>query len=220
VKAILFDHDGTLVDSEPVHFQMWCDLLAPHGVSLSQENYRKHHAGMPAISNAQSFVQRNKLTVSAESLADAKQAATQSHLARQGFPLLPGVSDSIALFQRNGMQTAVVTAAARMAVLASLQAHAMEDLFCEIVSLDDVDQGKPAPDGYLFALARLGLGANECIAIEDTEHGVSAAADAGIACLAVPTDMSRHHDFSRATACFDNLAEATQWVVDRYGLTR
>ena len=218
LKAILFDHDGTLVDSEPAHFQMWCEILGAHGVSLSGEEYKRRYAGMPAIANARNFIQSAELAVSPESLVKTKNEATQAYLVRQGFPLMPGVRESIRIFQRSRLQLAVVTAAARVAVLASIHAHAMRDLFSEVVSLDDVDRGKPAPDGYLFALDRLQLSADECIAIEDTEHGVAAAADAGIICLAVPTAMSKDHDFSRAAGTFSCLEDATSWITTRFEL--
>ena len=74
---------------------------------------------------------------------------------------------------------------------------------------------KPSPDCYLLAVANLGLEPEDCVAIEDTEHGVAAAAAAGVACLAVPNEMSKHHDFSRATQVFSDLVSAAAWVRER-----
>ena len=86
--------------------------------------------------------------------------------------------------------------------------HRFEALFSVVVSGDDVRHSKPAPDCYLLALARLGLRADECLAVEDTEHGLRAASLAGVGCLAVPTEMSRHHDFSLAAGIFADMAAA------------
>ena len=97
---------------------------------------------------------------------------------------------------------------------ATLRAHALEPLFSLTVSGDDVRNSKPAPDCYLLALDRLGLRAGECMAIEDTEHGLRAAAQAGIECIAVPTGMSRHHDSSRAATVVDDMAAAATHVRD------
>ena len=94
----------------------------------------------------------------------------------------------------------------------SSHAHSLHEFFETVVSGDDVRQSKPAPDCYLLAIERLGLPASDCIAIEDTEHGVNAATSAGVACLAIPTNMSKHHSFSRATAVFGELRAAASWV--------
>ena len=103
-----------------------------------------------------------------------------------------------------------------------MRAHGLASHFAVVVSVDDVRHSKPAPDCYLLAIERLGLPAADCIAIEDTEHGVAAAAGAGISCLALPTAMSRHHDFTQAAAVLDGMDAAVDYVrrlcnEDRHG---
>lgn len=218
IKAILFDHDGTLVDSEAAHFQMWANVLEPYGVSLSVEQYKDHYAGIPTASNAVDFVERFALPVSPAVLAEAKNSTTATFLSREAFPLMPGVQESIAFFRACGLRLAVVTGAGRNGVDASIRAHALYDSFTTIVSGDDVRQSKPAPDCYLLAMRRLGVTPAECVAIEDTEHGVASANSAGIACLAVPTDMSENHNFTNAARTFDSLREATNWIASRFAI--
>lgn len=212
LRAVLLDHDGTLVDSEPIHYLVWKDVLARHGFALTEQQYRAHYAGVPTLANALDLVRRFGIAEDPVALAEAKNAATRDHLARSPFPLLPGVREAIEAFAGLGLALAVVTGASAFGVNSTLRAHGLASRFSAVVSGDDVRLSKPAPDCYLQALDRLGVRADECVAIEDTEPGVAAATAAGIRCLAVPTAMSRHHDFSRAAAVLDGMAEAVEHV--------
>jgi len=215
IKAIFFDHDGTLVDSEPIHYQLWRDVLAAHGVALSESLYRDCYAGIPTADNAVDLVARFAIDASPAALAEAKNLATRRFLAQHAFPLMPGVRDAVAQFHGAGMRLAIVTGAGADGVQTTMRQHSLTEFFETVVSGDDVGNSKPAPDCYLLAVSRLGLLPSECIAIEDTEHGVCSASAAGVACLAVPNEMSRNHDFSQATAVFDDLAAAASWILHR-----
>ena len=214
-KAIFFDHDGTLVDSEPIHYQLWRDVLTSHGVALSEAFYRDCCAGIPTADNAVDLVARFAINASPAALAEAKSLATRRFLAHQAFPLLPSVGDAVPLLHDAGWRLAIVTGAGSDAVRSTLRQHSLTGFFETVVSGDDVKNSKPAPDCYLLAARRLGLKPSECIAIEDTEHGVNSAAAAGVACLAVPNEMSRNHDFSQATAVFEELAAAVSGIQRR-----
>ncbi len=218
IKAILYDHDGTLVDSEIAHFQIWANVLEPYGVSLSVQQYKEFYAGIPTESNAIDIVHRFALPVKSAVLVDAKNLATRTFLAQAAFPLMPGARESIAFFRDCGLQLAVVTGAERDGVDTSIRVHELHRHFSAIVSGDDVHQSKPAPDCYLLAMQLLGVVPNECIAIEDTEHGVAAATSAGIQCVAIPSFMSEHHNFNSAEESFQNLSDATKWITHRFVL--
>ena len=220
LNAVFFDHDGTLVDSEPSHFQMWRQVLAHYGVPLSEEQYKNYYAGVPTAANAVDMVKRFALPERHTALAEAKNLATRAFLSKSAFPLMPDAKETLALFHSRGLQLAVVTGASRIGVQATIRAYSLHDYFATVVSGDDVRQSKPAPDCYLLAIRLLGVESAECIAIEDTEHGVNAANAAGLACLAVPTMMSKHQDFSRATGLFGSLGEAAAWIENRFALRR
>lgn len=215
ILAVCFDHDGTLVDSEPIHYRLWRDLMVPHGVALTEQQYKDWYAGVPTLANAHDLVSRFRLAVSPDALAAAKHKAMSAFVARAAFPLLPEVRSAIECLHRRGLRLAVVTGTAHVSVQATLREHRLASYFETVVAAEDVRCNKPAPEGYLLAAQRMGLDPARCVAIEDTEHGVNAAAAAGLACLAVPTPMSRHHDFSRATATFDALDAAVRWVEAR-----
>lgn len=214
LKAILFDFDGTLVDSEPLHFQMWQQLLAKYGVELTEQQYKDHYAGVPTTLNAVDMISRFKLSIPAHSLASAKKELTRSIIAKSGFSLMPDVREILAQLTRYDLKLGIVTGAAKSNVHATIKAHSLEKYFSIIVSGEDVSRNKPAPDCYLLAMNQLGVRASDCLAFEDTELGLAAASSAGIMCLAIPTALSSHHDFSNAVGVFSSLRQAAEWAIN------
>ena len=219
LKAVFFDHDGTLVDSERVHYELWRDVLVPHGVALPEEQYRLYYAGVPTLDNAVDLVGRHALAIPPLALAEEKRAATRAYLARQAFPLMPGAKEALAHFASRGIRVGIVTGSNRHDVDATLRWHSLGDCVTDVVTGDDVLLNKPAPDCYRLAVRRVQGELSECVAIEDSEHGIQAATDAGLACLAVPNPMSSHQDFSRAAAVVSNLAGAVRWIDDHFPLS-
>ena len=215
LKAILFDHDGTLVDSEPTHLALWNEVLEPLGVTLPEPLYKDLYAGLPTPANAADIAARFGLDVPAPELAERKAEATRAFLASRPFPLMPGTREVLARLQAAGLRLAVVTGAARDATRASLAAHGILDRFETVVTADDVAFSKPAPDCYRLAARQLGLSPSECVAVEDSAHGLEAAADADVPCVVKPTPMSAHHDFARATVRVDDLHAAADWILAR-----
>lgn len=212
LRAILFDHDGTLVDSEPIHFRLWSQVLDRHGVTITEEVFNSQCAGLPTIANAMDLVERYGLEISPEALAEQKHAITKEFLANSAYPLMPGVEAAIEEFVSNGLKLAVVTGANNHSVGATMRSYDFTRHFSFVVSADDVKASKPDPECYLLALEKLGLEPQECLALEDTEHGLQAAAQAGIPCLALPTALSASHNFDRATAILGGMDEATAYV--------
>ncbi len=215
IRAVLFDHDGTLVDSEHTHYGMWADILRPHGIAFSMEEYVAHHVGVPTPGNAAKILDDYpSVPMTAADLVQAKQAATRAFLATSAFPLMPDARETLQFLAMRGLQTAIVSGAAAKVVAATVASHRMADLVSVVVSGHDVPANKPAPDCYLFAAQKLGVEPGECVAIEDTESGVAAAVSAGISCIAIASPMSQAHDFSNAAATVASLSEARQWLAD------
>ncbi len=212
IQAVLFDHDGTLVDSEPLHFKFWSQVLTAYGVDLSESVFNTHYAGLPSITNAIDIVARFGLDQSPESLVEYKNKATQAYLAHSAYPLMPGVEQTILTLSHIGLELGVVTGANNYSVGSTLRNYAFAQHFSVVVSADDVIHNKPEPDCYLLAVKKLGLAPEQCLAIEDTAHGLQAALRAGIRCLAIPTHMSRLHDFSGAEAVLDDMEQALDYI--------
>ncbi len=216
LKAVFIDHDGTLVDSERVHYELWRDVLAAHGLALPEEQYRRLYAGVPTLDNAADLVARHALTLSALALAEEKRVATRDYLARQTFPLMPGAKEAIAYFSAQGLRVAIVTGSSRHDVEATIRWHDLGERVTDVVTGDDVRWNKPAPECYQLALRRVAAAPDECVAIEDSEAGIAAATGAGLACVAVPNPMSHRQDFSLASAVVPNISEAVRWIDARF----
>lgn len=212
-KAVLFDHDGTLVESEGQHWALWNQVLAPYGFALTKAQYKDFYAGVPTDANAADLVERFGVQETPQVLARLKNESAQAYLQAHAFPLMPGVRESIAGLQAAQLRLGVVTGARAYAIQATLRSHELAATFETVVSADDVVHSKPAPDCYLLALQRMGLPPQEAVAFEDTEHGVAAAVAAGMACVAIPTEMSANHDFSAATVTLPSMQDAVRWAL-------
>ncbi|MBT82683.1 MAG: hypothetical protein CL587_20105 [Alteromonadaceae bacterium] len=204
-RAILFDHDGTLIDSEQVHYEIWRTVLRQHGVSLTEAFYSDVMAGIPVAQNAVDAVTTFKLPVAAESLAEEKHEQTRRYLAEQPFPLMPHAVQTIKKCYQSGYQLAIVTGGSRISVERTLEARNLRHMFSATVSVEDVTDSKPAPDCYLLAMKKLGRQPHECVAVEDTEHGMRAAVNAGVPCVVIPTVHSAGHNFNDATSRYSSL---------------
>ena len=214
-RAVLLDHDGTIVDSEGVHLQIWNDILSVYGQRLSQSFWIESCSGIPTPDTAAALVEKFALPLSAAELARKKLEATAIHLQTAAFPLVSGVYDLLGQLHETDVQLGVVSGADRAGVEASLERHGLRRFLNFVVGGDDVLRSKPAPDVYLKALDILGLPAQDCIAVEDSEHGVQAAKAAGICCIALRTEYTATHDLTAADhilTSFAQLGELLQQV--------
>lgn len=204
LKAIIFDHDGTLVDSEGIHFGIWKTILAEYGVDFNQETYRDHHYGVPTMTNAQTIIARHQLDVSAEALFKQKRKGLSDWLSQQPFPLLPTVAEALQLCREHQLAIGLATGAGDLETSTSLRGHKLEGYFDAIATKDDVTNSKPAPDVYQLALQKLGLKPEDVVAIEDSVTGLTSAKAAGLRCIAVKYKY----------ACPQNMAAADGQAAD------
>lgn len=212
LKAILFDHDGTLVDSEYAHYDMWREILSQQDITLSQASYTQNYAGIPTKTNAQSIVKNYSLDVSADQLIAAKTALTEQYLAQQAFPLMDGARQVMDYFYQRGFIIGIVTGASRQGVETTLAKHQLGNYVSVVVSGDDVKDSKPAADCYLLAAATLGLKTSECLAIEDTYQGSMSAFNANIRCIGVSQSSQVRQRFTTTIYSCHDLHAASAWI--------
>lgn len=195
VKAIVFDFDGVLFDTEPLHFDMFRQVLRMEGISLAPEVYYARYVGLtdPACFRAV-LADHGRSPASSETVARLVQCKTELMQAslRARLPAVPGVRDCVETIASR-YRTAVASGALREEIALCLELAGMASMFEHVSAAQDVHQGKPAPALYLHALAALNrrsaLRADECVAIEDTPHGIEAAHQAGMRCIAVATTL-------------------------------
>ena len=196
--GIIFDHDGTLVDSEGIHFDIWQQLLAGYGLDFSRQEYLDDYCGVPTLQNAQLIINQYKLALSAEQLSTRKQEAITKRLLSAPFPLMPGAKEALIYCQNAGLAIGLASGAGRAELESTLNEHQLAQFFQAVTSKDDVKNSKPAPESYLTTLKKLKLPANHCVAIEDSNTGIRSAKSAGLYCIAVTYEFAKTQDLSIA----------------------
>ncbi|WP_243375567.1 HAD family hydrolase [Microvirga solisilvae] len=187
LKALIFDMDGTLVHSDPVHMKAFVEVLAPEGVTVDDEVYRSTIIGRTNESIFASLLPHRSVEEHV-TFADEKEAAFR-RLALDLEPL-DGLIDLLDWAQARGIKIALVTNAPRLNAEHMLDVLGLTERFPVQITIDQVARGKPDPLPYLTALERLGVRAEEAIAFEDSPSGMKAAKGAGIYSFAVLTGLS------------------------------
>jgi HAD superfamily hydrolase (TIGR01509 family) len=187
-RAYLFDSDGTIVDSMPLHYIAWKAALGEWGCEFDEELFYAW-GGKPTDVIISTLNEMNGLKMPVEALAQYKEELYFDLLPR--LKVIPEVVEHIEA--RHGqLPFAVVSGGRRSSVVRSLTALGLLEKFETIVGADDYTRGKPAPDAFLLAAERLGVAPADCLVFEDTEIGIQAATAAGMASVKVPPPWERN----------------------------
>ncbi|MCX6874684.1 MAG: HAD family phosphatase [Verrucomicrobia bacterium] len=184
---MIFDCDGTLVDSMSAHFEAWCDALALYGAGgVLREDVFQAMGGRPSHDIVMELNDQYGLKLDPAVIAFAKREAFLQRI--ESIELI----DEVAAFAeslRGRMPLAIATGSTRMVVEMTLQRLGISDWFDEVVTSEDVAEGKPAPDVFLHAAKLLGVLPPKCLVLEDAPPGILAAQRAGMQVLTIPTPM-------------------------------
>jgi HAD superfamily hydrolase (TIGR01509 family) len=207
VRAVIFDMDGVLVDSEPLHFEVLNGILAERGQALDRAAYEAF-IGTTTEATWATLIERFGLPASLESYLDRYNAALLD-LFQRPHPPQPGVVSLIDRLQQQGLPLGLASSSPRLWIDATLGSIGLADRFQTIVAGDDVPpgQGKPAPAIYLLAAARLGVEPAACVAIEDSPNGVLSAHRAGMYVIGVRTPYTAHLTLDGASQVVDSLTQ-------------
>jgi HAD superfamily hydrolase (TIGR01509 family) len=204
IKAILWDNDGVLVETEHLYFEATQHVLATIGVTLTREQYLELFLtqGRGAWHLAEA---RGLGAAELDVLRDAR-----NRLYAEWLPLeprvMPGVADVLASLHGQYVM-GVVTSSRRDHFDLIHQSSGLLPYFDFLVTADDVRHVKPDPESYRHAVERTGFSSDVCLAIEDSERGLQAALGAGVRCVVVPTALTRGAAFVGAHRVLGSLAE-------------
>lgn len=189
LQAIVFDFDGVIVDSEPLHYRALLSVVEPLGVRFDYRRYLREYIGYDDrdffLAVARDFNLR--LDDSQLDLLILQKATAFEHIARQGVQALPGAVELITA-AASAMPIALCSGALRRdidVILPALDSGKIPAMFRTMVTAEQVARSKPDPESYRLAVKRLDLPAAACLAIEDTPAGVASARGAGLRVLAV-----------------------------------
>jgi HAD superfamily hydrolase (TIGR01509 family) len=182
LQALLFDLDGTLVETNSVHHKAWVDVLKPYGYDVTWDFYREKISGRLSPEIFSDLIP-NLSPEEVRKMAGVKEASFRE---RSGsLEPLPGLLDLMEKSQREGIRASLVTNAPKENVLAVLRALKLEDAFDPVILADEVGVGKPDPAPYTAALASIGVYAEEALAFEDSPSGIASSTAAGIPTVGV-----------------------------------
>jgi HAD superfamily hydrolase (TIGR01509 family) len=204
VRAVIFDMDGVIVDSEPYSMQALIDILRLYGIEPTPDELQRSY-GRRVRDDFVDYFSRHGVTADVDT-AIAHKHARYYHLAAGHLQPLPGVVALLRRLRDHGARLALASSGDRVKVAFGMQALALIDVFDAVVTGDDVSHSKPDPEIYLVAAQRLKVPPAECIAIEDAPAGVEAAKRAGMRCLAVTNSVTRDR-LHKADLIVDSLAD-------------
>lgn len=178
----IFDLDGTLVDSMPLHFRAWRQALQDAGVDNSVFDWNDFlaHGGMAAVDIVKDLNRKHNLSMPPEKIAHAKRSLYADFINREKLPVISETVGLVHELRHRGIPYAIGTGSAIAGARQTLQAADLQHLFPIIVTPEDVEHGKPAPDIFLRAAELMCVPARDCVVFEDADPGVQAAAAAGM----------------------------------------
>jgi HAD superfamily hydrolase (TIGR01509 family) len=186
--AVIFDCDGTLIDSMPAHFDAWCDALALFGAcGVFKEDVFFAMGGRPTRDIVVELNDEYDLHLDPEAVAFAKRESFLKRL--HSVTLIDEVAD-FANSLRGKIPMAIASGGSRMVVEKLLRQVGISDWFDEVVTADDVTEGKPAPDIFLHAARLMGVHPAKCLALDDAPAGILSAQRAGMQVIAIPSPLA------------------------------
>lgn len=180
IRAILFDFDGVIVRSEPLHKQTFLEILSPYGVKVSEERWYQEFAGTGSRHIFRELMKEYGIDGDANEMAERRRKRF-IELAKQGHAAeMPGLRDFLEGLKGKNMKTAIVSGGHRSYIELLLETMKLGGFFDLIVTADDIPERKPDPEPFLRASRALGIDAADCLVIEDSYAGCKAANSAGM----------------------------------------
>jgi len=204
IKCIFWDNDGVLVDTESFYYEATRSVLATVGIDLTEGDYQELFLRRAA--GAWHFAKEKGLSDEEVKTLRRQRFDLYSNLVRGRDTVIPGVRSVLARL-RSRYRQAVVTSSRRYHFELIHEKSELMEYFEFVLAREDYTLSKPHPEPYLKALERTGLTAGECLVIEDSERGLTAAVNAGIRCWVVPSHLTRNLRFDQAEKILGSVEE-------------
>ena len=210
IKAVLFDMDGTLIDTEKYYRRFWPMAMAEFGYHLTDEQVLSMRSlGRPfAPARLKEWFGED---LDYYAIRARRTQIMEECLDKEGIQLKPGAVEILEELRRRGILAAVATATPPERTEKYLGLTGIRPYFSKIISATQVKEGKPSPDIYLYACEQLGLSPEECLAVEDAPNGILAAYRAGLRVVMVPDQTQPDEELKRILyACVDRLDQVAE----------
>lgn len=205
MKALIFDFDGTILDTEQAEYTAWAETYARYGGELTLEAYLPCVGTTDPVFDLYAHLEAQIGPFDREAFDRERQKRLHALLAE--LRPLPGVLERLEEARSLGLRRAVASSSSAPWVLGHLKRHGLDGFFEQVITREYVERTKPDPALFLKAARALGAAPAECIAVEDSLNGVRAAKAAGMYVVAVPNLLTRHLDLGLADRLVPSLAE-------------
>ena len=206
MQAFIFDMDGIILDSEPVHSRTKLATLRHFGLSFAEERLEAYMGRTSRALFEDAIRENGGSEATAEEMAAYKHRLYLQILAEgKSLQTVKGTPALIGALQQAGIPMAVASSAGRAVIEAALQSFALRQAFQSVVSGAELPAGKPDPAVYLLAASRLGVQPQDCVVLEDAAAGVQAAKRAGMYCIAYRNPGSGRQDLSLADEIVEDI---------------
>ena len=211
IKAVIFDLDGLLVDSELLHYLTNKIAFRKYGVNITKEFYIKNW--IESLGGSNKVINDYKLNVNIGKLRKEK-ITIYKRLAKEKLKLMPGAVNSIKRLKK--IPLGVCSSSYNDDVYNSLDKFKLRKYFKAVTSYDDVKNCKPHPEPYLKTAKKIKVNPKYCLVIEDSLKGMQSAKSAGMKCIVIPKSYTRHEDFSKADLILKSLNELDLKILERF----
>ncbi len=208
IKGLVFDFDGLILDTETPEYLVLQEIFKTYGTTLPLSEWNAALGASLEAFDPMAYLAL-KINQPLDQPALRKLWRVRSNILIQEQEPLPGVLKTIQRAQELGLKLAIASSSPHNWVFGHLAHLTLLDLFEVILTAEDVQNIKPAPDLYLKSVQSLGLKPSEAMAFEDSPNGIKAARTAGLFCVAVPNPVSRQLDVDHADLVIDSLASVT-----------
>ena len=207
IKAIVFDFDGVIIDTETPLYTSWQEIFKGYGAHLELSIWTRLIGTAESFDVCQHLEDLTGITFDHQKLNNQRRKRYLSLI--DANPLMAGVVDYIDAAERDGLGLGIASSSDRKWIINHLTIRGLAARFSTVISRDDVERAKPAPDLFLAAVDALGVRPDEAIAIEDSANGVTAAKQAGLYTVVVPNEMTRGLPLDHADRRINSLASTS-----------
>lgn len=208
IKAVLFDMDGVIVDTEPLHHKAYFKMFEDVGVKVEEELYQSF-TGQATKYVCQQLKDIFNLSESVEELIQKKRTYFKGYFDNDpDFDMLPGVFELIQYYHANGVKLVLASSASMNTITWVFDKFGLHSYFVDKISGADLKASKPHPEIFERAAQLANEERENCIVIEDSTNGIQAAKSAGIYCIAYKSPHSKNQDYSKADSVIERFEEA------------
>lgn len=196
LKAVLFDFDGVIVHSEPIHMETFLEMLKPFGVTMTEERWYKEFAGTGSGRIFKALIEEYNVDANVEELVEKRRDLFLSHVKNGELKEIPGLKQFLEYLRNKDIKMAIVSGGHRNYIEELNKSLGIEDYFDFIVTAEDISARKPDPEPFLYAARYLDINPEDCLVIEDSYAGCKAARNGNMKIV-----WMRPHDSMKAPDC-------------------